>query len=76
MPGLASDADINRLLASSGAAADKLFVDLMVVHHQGGLHMAQYALQHANEIEVRRFAYAMITGQTDEINEMQAILAA
>jgi uncharacterized protein (DUF305 family) len=76
MPGLASDADINRLFASSGAAADKLFVDLMVVHHQGGLHMAQYALQHANEIEVRRFAYAMITGQTDEINEMQAILAA
>jgi uncharacterized protein (DUF305 family) len=76
MPGLPSDADINRLLASSGAAADKLFVDLMVAHHQGGLHMAQYALAHANVIEVRRFAYAMIAGQTDEINEMQAILAA
>ena len=76
MPGLASDADIDRLLASSGAAADKLFVDLMVVHHEGGLHMAQYALDHANQIEVRRFAYAMITGQTDEINEMRAIIAA
>ena len=76
MPGLASDADIDRVLASSGAAADKLFVDLMVAHHQGGLHMAQYALEHANMIEVRRFAYAMITGQTDEINEMRAIIAA
>ena len=76
MPGLASDADIDRLLASSGAAADKLFVDLMVAHHEGGLHMAQYALDHANQIEVRRFAYAMITGQTDEINEMRAIIAA
>ena len=48
----------------------------MVVHHEGGLHMAQYALDHANLIEVRRFAYAMITGQTDEINEMRAIIAA
>jgi uncharacterized protein (DUF305 family) len=76
MPGLASQADIDRLLASSGAAADKLFVDLMVAHHQGGIHMAQYAVDHANVIEVRRFAFAMITAQTDEINEMRALIAA
>ncbi len=76
MPGLASQADIDRLLASSGAAADKLFVDLMVAHHQGGIHMAQYAVDHANVIEVRRLAFAMITAQTDEINEMRALIAA
>ncbi len=76
MPGLASDADIDKLLASSGKAADQLFVDLMVVHHQGGIHMAQYAVDHANEIEVRRFAYSMVVGQTGEIGEMQALLAA
>jgi uncharacterized protein (DUF305 family) len=76
MPGLASDADLDKLIASSGAAADKLFVDLMTVHHQGGIHMAQYALDHANEIEVRRFAYSMISGQTGEINEMKALIPA
>lgn len=76
MPGLASDADINTLLASSGAAADKLFVDLMVAHHQGGIHMAQYAVDHANEIEVRRFAYSMVVGQTGEIDKMRALIAA
>jgi uncharacterized protein (DUF305 family) len=76
MPGLASQADIDTLLASSGAAADKLFVDLMVAHHQGGIHMAQYAVDHANVIEVRRLAFAMITAQTDEINEMRALVAA
>ncbi|MEY2581990.1 MAG: hypothetical protein QOE09_1839 [Ilumatobacteraceae bacterium] len=76
MPGLASSADIDRLLASSGTAADKLFVDLMIAHHQGGLHMAQYALDHANVIEVRRLAYSMITAQTDEINEMRALIPA
>ncbi|MEO8264522.1 MAG: DUF305 domain-containing protein [Ilumatobacteraceae bacterium] len=76
MPGLASDSDITKLLASSGTAADQLFVDLMTVHHQGGIHMAQYALDHANEIEVRRFAYSMVVGQTGEIDEMRALLAA
>jgi uncharacterized protein (DUF305 family) len=76
MPGLASDADIDKLLASSGADADNLFADLMIAHHQGGIHMAQYAQDHANEIEVRRFANGMITGQTGEIEELQALKAA
>ena len=76
MPGLASDADIDKLLASSGTAADQLFVALMTAHHQGGLHMAEFALTHANVIEVRRFAYSMIGAQTGEINEMQALISA
>jgi uncharacterized protein (DUF305 family) len=75
MPGLASDADINKLLTSKGADADKLFVDLMVAHHQGGIHMAQYAASHANVPEVRRFAASMVTGQTGEISEMRALVA-
>jgi uncharacterized protein (DUF305 family) len=76
MPGLASDADIDKLLASSGTAADQLFVALMTAHHQGGLHMAEYALAHADVIEVRRFAYSMIVAETGEISEMQALIAA
>jgi uncharacterized protein (DUF305 family) len=75
MPGLASDADITKLLASTGRAADQLFVALMTTHHQAGIHMAQYAVDHANVIEVRRFAYAMVVGQTGEISEMQALVA-
>ena len=75
MPGLASDADINKLVASSGAAADKLFVDLMVVHHQGGVHRAQYAVDHANVPEVRRFAAAIVSGQTGEISELRKLIA-
>ena len=38
--------------------------------------MAQYAADHANVIEVRRLAFAMITAQTGEINEMRALIAA
>lgn len=74
MPGLASDADIDKLLASTGKQADELFVALMIAHHQGGIHMAQYAAEHANEVEVRLFATGMITGQTGEIGEMRALI--
>jgi uncharacterized protein (DUF305 family) len=76
MPGLASEADIDKLLSSSGTAADQLFVSLMTAHHQGGIHMAEYALDHANVIEVRRFAFAMISSQNSEIDEMHALIAA
>lgn len=74
MPGLASDADIDKLLSSTGAEADRMFVALMTAHHQGGIHMAQYAAEHANEIEVRRFAAGMVTGQTGEISEMKVLV--
>jgi uncharacterized protein (DUF305 family) len=48
---------------------------LMITHHQAGIHMAQYAVDHANVIEVRRFAYAMVTAHTGEISEMRALVA-
>ena len=76
MPGLASSSDIDKLLASKGADADKVFAHLMIAHHQGGIHMAQYAVDHANVIEVRRFAFAMISAQTGEIEELRALIAA
>ena len=74
MPGLASQADIDELAASTGEDADRLFVDLMTAHHQGGLHMAQYAAEQAAEPEVRQLATSMVTGQTGEISEMQTLL--
>jgi uncharacterized protein (DUF305 family) len=74
MPGLASDSDIDKLLAASGRDADTLFVDLMVAHHEGGIHMASYAADHANVSEVRAMAASMVTGQQEEINELRGLV--
>jgi len=74
MPGLASAADLNKLANASGAAADTLFVNLMVVHHQAGIVMAQYAVDHAATSEVRDFAKSMVSSEQEEIVEMQNIL--
>ena len=49
MPGMASEAELDELAATSGADADELFVELMVAHHEGGLHMAEYAADDAED---------------------------
>lgn len=74
MPGMATPAQMNRLESSHGKALDILFLQLMIRHHQGGLPMAQYALQHATEPYVRDLAQAMINSQTSEIVEMEQLL--
>jgi uncharacterized protein (DUF305 family) len=76
MPGLATEADLNKLANSTGAAADELFAALMIAHHQGGIEMAQYAVEHANVSEVRRLASSMVVGQTSEMNEMRSLITA
>ena len=75
MPGLASESDLDKLLTSSGMAADQLFVDLMTSHHEGGIQMAQYAAANANVVEVRRFATAIVGEQTSEIDKMHGLVA-
>ncbi len=74
MPGMATDEQIDELAAVEGAAADELFVDLMVNHHEGGVHMAEYAAEHADSGEVRRMAESMARSQQEEIDELEGLL--
>jgi uncharacterized protein (DUF305 family) len=74
MPGMATEDQLDQLGASSGAEADRLFVELMSAHHQGGIHMAQYAATNADREDVRTMAAAMADSQADEILELQGQL--
>ena len=74
MPGLASTADLDALARATGAAADKLYGQLMITHHEGGIHMAEYAAKHAATNEVVAMAKAMVSNQREEIAEMQRLL--
>jgi len=75
MPGMATPDNIAALKAASGRDADILFAKLMIAHHQGGLHMAEYAAGQAKEPRVRQLATSMIKGQTDEVVELEQIVA-
>ena len=75
MPGMASEADLDKLATLSGVEADEFFVRLMTAHHEGGIHMAEHASSNAENDEVRDMATSMMTSQRDEIAEMQRELA-
>jgi uncharacterized protein (DUF305 family) len=74
MPGMATEAQMTQLESLTGPQMDILFLQLMIHHHQGGLPMEQYALEHASEPYVRNLAQKMITLQTSEIVAMEQLL--
>lgn len=76
MPGLATQDDIEALVAARGAEADQTFVRLMTAHHRGGIHMAEHAAEHAGTSEVRLMAGQMADAQRDEILEIERLLPA
>ena len=73
MPGMASEEELDALIASSGVEADELFVQLMTEHHLGGIEMAEYAAERAANDEVRLMAASMASAQRGEIAEMLAL---
>jgi uncharacterized protein (DUF305 family) len=70
MPGMATRAELDRLEQLEGLALDDVFSRLMIRHHEGGLHMADHAAEHAESGELRRRARAMAEGQRSEIAEI------
>jgi len=74
MPGLATEANLDQLVDAQGAEADQLFLRLMIAHHEGGLHMADYAADHAGVGHTRDLAAAMARNQRAEIAEMNTFL--
>ena len=75
MPGYATDAELDALYKSRNAEADKIFATLMIAHHEGALHMAEYARDNGVNPEVRALCESIIDSQTSEIGELRKILA-
>jgi uncharacterized protein (DUF305 family) len=74
MPGMATQAEVDKLQTMTGKAMDVYFLQLMLRHHQGGLPMAQYGAAHASKSYVRNAAQKMATGQGAEILLMEKLL--
>lgn len=74
MPGMATPAQLDTLRAASGPEFDRLFLQLMITHHEGALTMAGQAQTHGRDVRVQELADDVIVGQTDEINTMRAML--
>jgi uncharacterized protein (DUF305 family) len=73
--GMMTEADMSALREADGATAGRLFLEQMVVHHQGAVEMAEAALEAAEDPEVRALAEQVIEDQNAEITEMRELAA-
>lgn len=73
MPGMATDEQLAALRAASGADFDRLFLRLMIAHHEGALKMAVDLLSTGSDVRVEEMANDVVASQSDEIARMRAI---
>lgn len=76
MPGMATNADLDRLRGLSGRDAEVFYLQLMVQHHTGGVEMAQGYVDLARNPAEKRLAQSMVDSQRSEIQLMTGMLAA
>ena len=50
---------------------DQVFIEEMIPHHQMAVMMSQHLLLNSQHPEMKKLAQAIITAQTQEINEME-----
>jgi uncharacterized protein (DUF305 family) len=63
--------DMTAMAMTNDAPYDALFIDSMIVHHQGAIAMSQEALEMAEHVEIKMFAQNVIMVQDGEITQMQ-----
>ena len=77
MPGMLTSADMNRLRAATGPEFDRLFLALMIKHHEGALTMVEELFSQpgaGQESEIFAFASDVDADQRMEIARMAAML--
>jgi uncharacterized protein (DUF305 family) len=77
MPGMVTEAQLAQLEASRGSGFDRLFLRLMIQHHDGAVEMVDALFASpgaAQDSEIFRFATDVAADQLDEIGVMQHML--
>jgi uncharacterized protein (DUF305 family) len=75
MRGEISRSTLDRSAELDGKAFDELFIDAMVVHHLGAVEMAEARLAEAGDPAVARWARAIATSQSLEVDRLREIEA-
>ena len=79
MPGMLTERQMAQLASATGEAFDRLFLEFMIVHHQGALSMVSelFLVSRAGqEPEIFQFASNVDADQTTEIGRMRTMLQA
>ena len=72
--GMMSDDDVSALQSASGPAASKLFLEQMIVHHEGAVEMAQSEVVEGQNADAVILAQRIVNAQNGEIQQMRDML--
>ncbi|MFD5312554.1 DUF305 domain-containing protein [Streptomyces ardesiacus] len=75
MPGMATDAEMDKLGTLNGKQAEVYYLQLMTEHHKGGVHMAEGCVERCTVGVEKRLARGMVESQESEIRLMADLLA-
>lgn len=75
MGGMLSEEQMTALGNAQGAEFDKLYLEGMIGHHEGAIHMAQMVTDSSNA-EAKQLGENIVKSQTAEIEKMKQMLAA
>jgi uncharacterized protein (DUF305 family) len=74
MEGMMSAEEMDQMGGMTGAEFDKMWMEMMIRHHEGAVAMAQTVKASGSNPDVLSLADAVIAAQQGEIAEMQALL--
>ena len=72
--GMMTEDDLAALESADGPEASRLFLEQMIVHHEGAVEMAQTQVDDGSNPDAVELAQTIIDAQTAEIQEMQDLL--
>ena len=75
MPGMATQEQLQQLEAAKGEGFDRLWLQLMIAHHEGALAMAEEVRSSGVDVRVQEIADDVVVEQSDEIQLMRGWLA-
>jgi uncharacterized protein (DUF305 family) len=70
-----ADADQMQQLEDAGPEFDRMFLEMMIVHHQGAITMAEEQQANGENPQAIELAGTIVADQSDEIAEMEQLLA-
>ncbi len=73
--GMASDAEMKKFDQADGAAAEKMYLEMMTKHHQGAITMAQAEIKDGKNADAVALATNVVSSQQQEISTMRKLLA-
>jgi uncharacterized protein (DUF305 family) len=74
MPGMATEQELAELRALSGEEVDLRYAQLLLVHHVGGLPMAEAVIDQSERASVVRLARSMLESQSAEVEALREIV--